>query len=215
MISSTVIGFEDTIDQMAGVLHGFGYYVLNNHVGTIVERPGQTVAEACQEAVEEADYLVGIVQGRYGSAQLGTSGLGDADISVTHLEQRRAAALSTPRTFFVDRRLDAARGALRPVLDRLRTPHLGTDGRPIWDLPLASGQTNPFATSSTLTDLRVLAMLEEAERGSGGAWPGRTNNWCQRYDRPSQILTSFPPLFQDPSRLRADLDAYAAARASP
>lgn len=215
MLSSTVVGLEDTIEQAAAVLRGYGYDVLSSHLGTIMPRPGQTVPEACVEAVGRADYLVGIIQGRYGSAQQGTSGLSDADVSITHLEQRHAASLDAPRVFFVDRRVEVARSALRPVLDRLTPTPVDADGRPVWDLPLASGQPNPFERSSVLSDLRVLAMLEEAEQGGGGAWVTRTGNWCQRYDRASQILTSLPALFGDPRRLRSDLAAYAASRATP
>ena len=215
MLSSTVVGLEDTIEQAAAMLRGYGYDVLSSHLGTIMPRPGQTVPEACVEAVGHADYLVGIIQGRYGSAQQGASGLGDDDVSITHLEQRRAASLDAPRVFFVDRRVDVARSALRPVLDRITPTPVDGNDRPIWDLPLAAGQPNPYARSSVLSDLRVLAMLEEAEQGGGGAWVARTGNWCQRYDRSSHILTSLPTLFGDPHRLRADLNAYAAARATP
>lgn len=197
------------------MLRGYGYDVLSSHLGTIMPRPGQTVPDACVEAASSADYVVGIIQGRYGSAQQGVSGLADRDVSVTHLEQRHAASLDTPRVFFVDRRVEVARSALRPVLDRLTPTPVAADGRPVWDLPLTAGQPNPFARSSVLSDFRVLAMLEEAEQGGGGAWGARTGNWCQRYDRPSQILTSLPALFADPRRLRADLAAYAASRAAP
>jgi hypothetical protein len=52
-------------------------------------------------------------------------------------------------------------------------------------------------------------MLAEAEHGSGGVWATRTGNWCQRYDRPSQIFPSLSALFQDEGQVRKDLAAYA------
>ena len=184
MISSTVYGFEGTIRQMDAVLRGFGYEVLNNEVGSIMPRPGQTVPEACLEAVDDCDYFIGVIRGHYGTAQQGQSGLEDGEVSVTHLEQRRATVLDKPRSFFVERKVDfrttgaqTRPGPLQP------NPATDANGDPIWDLPLAAGEQNPFRRNAMISDLRVIAMLEEAQRGSGGDWAARTNNWCQRFDR--------------------------------
>ena len=216
MISSTVYkpDFEATIRQMAAVLGGFGFDVLSNVIGSIVERPGQTVPEACLEAVDDCDYFIGIVRGYYGSAQQGKTGLGDDEISVTHLEQRRAIALQKPRTFFVEQRLETVREVLKPVLGRLSTTTDAT-GRTLWALSLAANEPNPYQGSEIISDLRVFAMLDDAQRGSGGPWPGRTNNWCQRFRGDGEILNTLTALFQDEDRLRADLAAYAAQQQQP
>ena len=208
MISSTAYGFEGTLRQMDAVLRQFGYDVLNNEVGSIISRPGQSVPQACLEAVDNCDYFLGIIRGNYGTAQQEQSGLTDAAISVTHLEQRRATALDKPRMFFAERKVDFARLALKPILKRIQPNHVDTNGHLVWDLPLAAGETNPFRGTPMISDLRVIAMLEEAQRGSGGAWTARYNNWCQRFDREDEILRSLTALFRDEGRLRADLNDY-------
>jgi len=78
MVASTVYHFEDQLRQICAVLTGFGYEVLNSHIGTIQVHPGRSNQENCVAAASECDAFLGIIRPFYGSGVIGprsTSGV--------------------------------------------------------------------------------------------------------------------------------------------
>lgn len=206
MLSSTVYAWEDQVEQIAGVLTGYGYDVLNSHVGTIVPTAGASNFAACLAAVAECDYFLGIIRGTYGSGKPAASGLGDDQISITHAEQRRAIQLDKPRLFLVEEKVANARQLLRPLLGRLRTAPLDERKVPVWDLPLAAGEKAPLKHNPVIDDLRVLAMYEEALLSETDL-AARHDHWCQPFHRLPDILRIVRTRFEDEPRLRAELQS--------
>ncbi len=206
MISSTVYGFEDQLEQIAATLTTYKYDVLMSHMGTIPPIPHAGNRAACLRAVDACHYFVGIIRGQYGSGQGTASGLADHEVSITHHEQRRAIHLDKPRLFLVEQKVAEARQVLKPILGHFRADPLDPNGVPQWDLPLAPGEQNPFRGNGVLTDLRVLAMYEEALLSEQDP-AARHDHWCQPFYRIADILRLLEARFKDRKRLREELEA--------
>ncbi len=64
MVSSTVYGIEELLDQVYALLGGFGYEVWMSHKGTVPILPHQTAMESCLLAVEKCDLFLSIITPR-------------------------------------------------------------------------------------------------------------------------------------------------------
>lgn len=53
MVSSTVYHFKTELEQLCTTLTGYGYKVLNSHIGTIYSVPDQSPEQSCLAAVED------------------------------------------------------------------------------------------------------------------------------------------------------------------
>ena len=84
MVSSTVYGIEDLLDQVYALLSGFGYEVWCSHKGTMPVYPNKTAFESCLLAVERCDLFLGIITPHYGS------GVVSGGLSITHQELLKA-----------------------------------------------------------------------------------------------------------------------------
>lgn len=71
MISSSIIGFEDNIRQVAAFLESIGYEVICSLLGTIKVHPGKSNLENSILAVEECDVFLGFVRTFCGAESLG------------------------------------------------------------------------------------------------------------------------------------------------
>jgi hypothetical protein len=71
MVASSVYGFETDLNQLCGVLDGFGYEVWNSHLGTIQNHPGKSNLENCLQAVRQCDVFLGIIRPIYGTGIVG------------------------------------------------------------------------------------------------------------------------------------------------
>ena len=68
MVSSSVYTFRTELEQLCSTLEGYGYHVLNSHIGTIYNIPGKSPEESCIAAVEECDFFFGIILPFYGTS---------------------------------------------------------------------------------------------------------------------------------------------------
>ena len=59
MVSSTVYGIEDSLDQIFAMLAGFGYEVWMSHKGTVPVDPSKSNFDNCLKAVENCDLFWG------------------------------------------------------------------------------------------------------------------------------------------------------------
>jgi hypothetical protein len=73
MVSSTVYGIEELLDQVYALLTGFGYEVWMSHKGTVPVYPDQTALESCMTAVANCDLFVSIITRATAAASWTTS----------------------------------------------------------------------------------------------------------------------------------------------
>ena len=182
MVSTSVYGVQDLLDQIFAVLESFGYEVWMSHKGTIPVNPGRSAFDNCLDAVEICDAFLGIITGWYGS------GMFSGDLGITHRELLRAIELDKPRWFLVHHDVKVA----RLLLNQFR---LNDDGTP---RPL------DFQKTAILSDIRVLDMCDAATRNDLPL-PERTGNWVQEYANTQDALRFINTQFGEPDRLRAFL----------
>ncbi|MXP24664.1 DUF4062 domain-containing protein [Altererythrobacter indicus] len=167
MLSSTVYGMEDRLDQIHGLLTGFGYQVWSSHKGSLPVVPGLSAFDTCLAAVDACDLFFGIIRPQYGSGVEEAGGN-----SITHRELSRAIELDKPRFFLADAIVVNARRLLMDL------GHKGSAGRA--KLKLGKG-------AKLIDDLRVIDMYEEAIQDAVPI-TDRTNNWVQTYGDRDDIL---------------------------
>lgn len=167
MLSSTVYGMEDRLEQMHGQLSGYGYEVWNSHMGSVPVTPGLSAFENCLAAVDACDIFLGIIRPQYGSGVEEAGGQ-----SITHRELSRAIELDKPRFFLADAMVFDARRLLMDL------GYKGPAGRA--DLELRQG-------AKPIDDLRVIDMYEEAIQ-DGVPVAERKSNWVQTYGDRDDIL---------------------------
>ncbi|MHB9880729.1 DUF4062 domain-containing protein [Pacificimonas sp. ICDLI1SI03] len=167
MLSSTVYGMEDRIEQIYAMLQSYGYQVWNSHMGSLPVKPDLSAFEACLAAVDACDIFFGIIRPHYGSGKAAAD-----DKSITHQELSRAIELGKPNFFLADRVVVNAR---RLLLD---LGHKGPKGRV--GLELRKG-------ADLIDDLRVIDMYEEATQDTVPI-KERTGNWVQSYGDRDDIL---------------------------
>lgn len=179
MVSSTVYGQEPFLNQIYGVLCGYGYDVWMSHMGTVPTDPRLSAFESCLAAVERCDAFLGIITGRYGS------GVAKGERSITHQEIARAVELGKPRWFLVHHDVVVARQLLRQF-------RFGRDGRP---------KRLRFQRTAILDDIRVLEMYEAAIQQDRPLL-ARVGNWAQEFFSPENAPRFVDAQFRDQERVR-------------
>jgi len=179
MVASTVYNFEDHLTQICAVLKGFGYQVLNSHIGTIPVDPGKSNLETCVAAARDCDLFLGIVRPYYGSGRIGAT-------SITHEEFREAIRLKKPRWFLVHRDVTFARQLLKPYMYK-------KDG---------SRLKFKLKKNSVLDDLRVIDLYHDAIQNDIPAMD-RKGHWAQEFYRLPDALDFLDSQFKDIKRVRA------------
>lgn len=109
LVSSTVYGIEELLEQVYAMLGGFGYEVWMSHKGTVPILPNQTALDSCLNAVEKCDLFLSIITPRYGS------GVVDGQHSITHQELLKAIELDKPRWILAHDHVVFARTLLRKL----------------------------------------------------------------------------------------------------
>ena len=179
MVSSTVHGQTELLDQVYGILTGFGYTVWMSHAGTIPVNPSRSNFENCLHAVRSCTIFLGIITGRYGSGRQSNQ------LSITHREVLEAIKHDKPRWFLVHRDIEVARQLLRQ--------YRYTKHRP--PRPRLSFHLEP---TPVLDDIRVLHMYESAMRYDLPR-EERRGNWVQPYIHHGDALRFITAQFGDRS----------------
>lgn len=177
MVSSSVYHFKTEIEQLCSTLQGYGYHVLNSHIGTIYNIPGKAPKESCLAAVEECDFFFGIILPFYGSS------------GITHDEFLHAININKPRGFLAHHDVAFARQLLHQFMYdnyKVRTAFALTKKTQVMD------------------DLRVIDMYNEAV---GDELPLNKRLWAQEfYKYPLDGAPFVVTQFSDEPRFRADLE---------
>ena len=167
MVSSTVYGLEDLLEQTFALLERFGYKVWMSHKGTMPVLSDVSAFENCLAAVEACDIFLGIITPQYGSGKGNKEGR-----SITHLELLKAIQLNMPRWMVVHNHVVFARKLLRNL--GYKTQKQRT--------------TLSLKKTPLLEDLRVIDMYEAAIRNDIRL-NDRKGNWVQPYASPMDILS--------------------------
>lgn len=176
MVSSTVYGIEELLEQVYALLSGFGYEVWCSHKGTVRVYPNLTAFEDCIEAVKRCDLFLSIITTHYGTGKVG------GGLSFTHQELLKAIAMKKPRWVLAHDHVPFARAIFRKLGGKstasrkrlLNTLGFNT-GRKLKNLAAREG--------SVIDDFRVIDMYEAAIRHDIKVYQDRKGNWVQKYAR--------------------------------
>ena len=178
MVSSSVYGFEQTLDQIDAVLRGFGYRVWMSHNNTLPVNSKFSNFQNCLRAVKRCDAFLGIIRGQYGSGKTSRTR------SITHRELLKAIELNKRRWVFVNHDVVVA----RPLLKQFR-----------YDGQRRKKRLN-FKPTPYLDDIRVIDMYEEAMR-LAVPLKQRSGNWVQEYQSPADLLQQIEVQLSNPRGL--------------
>ena len=174
MVSSTVYGNEELLDQVYALLSGFGYEVWCSHKGTVKVYPNQTAFEDCLEAVKRCDLFLSIITPHYGSGKVG------GGLSFTHQELLKAIQLNKPRWILAHDHVPFARSVFHKLggkTEKERTlllRKLGFNtGKKLKNLVAREG--------SVIDDFRVIDMYDAAIRHDIKVYQDRKGNWVQKF----------------------------------
>lgn len=104
MVSSTVYGSQDVLEQIAVILRQqFGYEVIMSKEGSVYIPLNVSNEDACLKAVGDCDLFFGIIFPRYGSG-------------ITHKEFLEAVRIDRPRLFVAHEKIEYLRKLFQPYL---------------------------------------------------------------------------------------------------
>jgi hypothetical protein len=194
MVSSTVYGLEEMLNQVYAALNSYGYRVWMSHAGTIPVHPRKSNFQNCIWAVENCDVFLGVITVRYGS------GRSEKGLSITHREMLRAIQINKPAWFLVNHDVVVARQLLKQFRFTKHRPPRRKKGF-------------VFEPTPVLDDLRILDMYEAAMRGDVPL-AERTGNWVQEYINTPDVLRFLEAQFSDAGKLTAFLSSYGTREAN-
>lgn len=175
MVSSTVYGIDQTLEQIYARLSQYGFEVWMSYAGTVHVDSNKTAFENCIDAVRECDLFLGIITPEYGSGIDGST-----ELSITHLEMKEAMEMNKPRWMLVHESVPAMRAWLNDLGYR------GHDGRKSF-LSKVVGKTNGhhtlFDAGKRFFDLRSIDMYEDAICNAK-PMDERLGNWVQPFKTP-------------------------------
>lgn len=168
MVSSTVYGIEDLLDQVYAILSNIGYEVWMSHKGTVQIWPiGKTAFDNCLEAVEKCDLFLSIITTQYGSGKEDPKSL-----SITHQELLKAIELNKPRWIIAHDHVPFTKSLLE---------NLGHDTK-------EKRASLVLKKNRLIDDLRVIDMYEAATRHDINVYRDREGNWVQKYVFPKDVF---------------------------
>ncbi len=177
MVSSTVYGIEELLDQVYALLNGFGYEVWMSHKGTVPIYPDKTAFESCLLAAERCDLFLAIITPQYGS------GVVDGDLGITHQELLKAIEKNRPRWILAHAFIPFARSLFmklgcknakerKAILEKLGY--------------VSNGDYKKLRNreKTVLDDFRVIDMYDAAIRHDISVHKDRKGNWVQKFSTP-------------------------------
>ena len=177
MVSSTVYGIEELLDQVYALLGGFGYEVWMSHRGTVPVYPDQTALQSCLTAVGKCDLFLSIITPKYGS------GIIDGQLSITHQELLKSIELKRARWILAHDHVVFARTLFRKLgagNPQEREKMLTTLGFGDAD----SLRNMRKREELVFDDVRVIDMYEAAIRYDLRLYQDREGNWVQKFEEP-------------------------------
>lgn len=96
MLASTVYGFEDQLSKIIHDVAERDFNVLSSFQGSIKVNPKLSNLDNCVQAVDEANWFLGIIRPYYGTGNINKK-------NITFEEIKRAIQLNKPRWFYIHR----------------------------------------------------------------------------------------------------------------
>jgi hypothetical protein len=189
MVSSTVYGIENLLEQLFAMLRGFGFEVWMSFKGTIPVDPQKSNFRNCLDAVASSDLFLGLISPFYGSGKDGDG------LSITHQELLHAIRLKKPRWFLAHDHVSFA----RQILKQYRFHH---DGKRNEDFR--------FHPTKVMDDIRVVDMYDAAIQDEVEL-AARTGHWAHSYFRDADACEFVSSQFGDVQRIRAMLGQWRAS----
>jgi hypothetical protein len=180
MVSSTVYGIEELLDQVYALLGGFGYEVWMSHKGTVPIYPDQTALESCLTAVEKCDLFLSIITPRYGSGTI------DGQLSITHQELLKSIELKRARWILAHDHVVFARALFRKLGARNQQEREQTLTTLGFD-DAKSLKNMRKREELVFDDVRVIDMYEAAIRHDLKVYQDRKGNWVQKFGEPDDV----------------------------
>lgn len=160
-------------------------------MGTVPIVPGKSAYDMCLQAVEDCDIFFGLITPQYGSGLVPPTNL-----SITHLELRKAIELDKPRWLLAHRTVVTARRLFMDV------GFVGTKGRS--KLKLRKG-------ASLIDNLGVIDMYEDGIRDAL-AIGERVDNWVQQYSSRDDVFRYVSEQFDRYEQLHAFINEQKRAK---
>ena len=167
MVSSSIYGSENLLDQIYVSLKQIGYTVWMSRKGTIPVHSHINAFENCLRAVENCDIFLGIITPFYGSGRV------EKEPSITHREMLKAIELKKLRYFLAHDHVIFARQILRQY-------RFHKDKKPVAEFS--------FRPTNVMDDIGVVEMYEAATREDIPDITQRTGNWVQPYSSNADAL---------------------------
>ena len=189
MVSSTVYGIENLLEQLFGMLRGFGFEVWMSFKGTIPVDPQKSNFQNCLDAVAKSDIFLGLISPFYGSGKDGDG------LSITHRELAHAIRLEKPRWFLAHDHVSYA----RQILKQYRFERDGTRNADF-----------TFEPTKVMDDIRVIDMYDAAIQDEVEL-AARAGHWVHSYFRDADACQFVSAQFGDVERIRAMLAQWRAS----
>ena len=176
MVSSTVDGIEDLLEQVFSILNE-SYTVWMSYKGTIRVNSGKSNFDNCLDAVAKCDFFLGILTTSYGS------GKDENGLSITHKEVRAAIKRDIPRWFLSHRDLEFAFDLVRNLGHSIPADVAALNEK------MKALRKN--GRSPVIDDYNVLVMYSEVIQAKKDLIE-RRGNWAQPFftDRDGQIFVT-------------------------
>ena len=217
MVSSTVYGIEELLEQIYALLSGFGYEVWCSHKGTVQVYPNQTALGSCLTAVEKCDLFLCIITPQYGS------GVIPGRLGFTHQELLKAIQLNKPRWILAHNHVPFAR-SLFIKLGCHTAEHRESLLAKIGYTTKKHLDAFKKREQAVIDDFRVIDMYDAAIRRDLKTYQDRTGNWVQKFTsdqdanlfataqfgRYAEIEEFLRNYFENPEAVRREVDRRSA-----
>lgn len=175
MISSSILGFEDNIKQVAAFLESMGYEVISSLLGTVKVNPDKSNMENCMLAVEECDVFLGFIRTFCGTGNIG-------DKNITFEEFKHAIELDKPYWFMAEHDVEFSRKLFSTGIKAIER------GKGVWDVI----QPNTKVFNPLCIDMYNLVAKNNVKD-----IPSRTGNWIQPFFQIGDIIKFVDKQFGD------------------
>jgi hypothetical protein len=179
MVSSTVYGREDDLDQIYAILSGYGYKVVMSKEGTLYQPIHASIPESCLKAVEECDLFLGIIFPRYGSG-------------ITHQEFKKAIELDRPRWFIAHQYVIFARNILSQYMFK-------KDG--------TSNKSFKFKETDMMDSVGAVHMYNDALMNNLKP-EERRSNWVQPFFKTHETFKFLETQFEPIEKRRSEIEEH-------
>ena len=180
MISSSIMGFDDNIRQVAAYLEKLGYEVISSLLGTVKVHPEKSNLENSVLAVEECDVFLGFIRTFCGTGNID-------DKNITFEEFKRAIELDKPYWFMAEHDVEFSRKLFSNGISAMER------GKSVWEV---------IKPNKKVFDPLCIEMYDFVAKNDVKDIPSRTGNWIQPFYQIGDIIKFVQRQFEDVDYIR-------------